>query len=65
MRKCWDLPVGLVGIGLEKSVSVTVCDSTPPLRLKSHKASNIIKRHFCSFIVEQWKMDKKGVVFLG
>ena len=27
MRKCQDLPVGLVGIGSEKSVGVMVCDS--------------------------------------
>ena len=64
MRECQDLLVGFMGIGLEKSISVMVCDSTPPLRLKSHKASNVIKRHFCSFIVEQWGSGavKKGVV---
>ena len=63
MRVCWDLPAGFMGIGLEKSVDVAVHDSTPPLRPKSHKASNIIGRQFCGFLL--WsggKMDKKGVV---
>ena len=27
MGECWDLPVGFVGIGLEKSISVTECDN--------------------------------------
>ena len=70
MRVCWDLLVGFVGIGSEKSVSVTVCDSTPPLRPKSHEASNVIKRQFCGFIVEWWgsraveKWIRRGL-FLG
>ena len=54
MRVCWDLPAGFMGIGLEKSVNVAVHDSTPPLRPKSHEASNIIERQFCRFIVERW-----------
>ena len=29
MRECQDLLAGFVGIGLEKSVGVTVCDSAP------------------------------------
>ena len=61
MRVCRDLPAGFVGIGSEKSVDVAVHDSTPPLRLKSHEASNVIGRQFCGFLlwsggaVEQWK----------
>ena len=44
-----------MGIGSEKSVDVAARDSTPPLRPKSHKASNVIRRQFCRFfIVEQW-----------
>ena len=55
MRVCRDLPAGFVGIGSEKSVNVAVRDSTPPLRPKSHEASNVIGRQFCGFfIVERW-----------
>ena len=67
MRVCRDLPAGFVGIGSEKSISVTV---PPPLRLKSHEASNVIERQFCGFIVEQWggraveKWIRRGL-FLG
>ena len=70
MRVCRDLLAGFVGIGSEKSIGVTVCDCTPPLRLKSHEASNIIERQFCGFIVERWggrvveKWIRRGL-FLG
>ena len=60
---CPDLLAGFMGIGSEKSVDVAVRDSTPPLRPKSHEASNVIGRQFCGFLL--WsggKMDKKGVV---
>ena len=70
MRVCQDLPAGFMGIGSEKSVDVVVRDSTPPLRPKSHEASNIIEGQFCGFIVEQWggrvveKWIRRGL-FLG